>query len=144
MDVTLITDGAAGSALAAGRIDAVIVGSDRIARNGDVCNKIGTYPLAVLARRHGVPLLRRGPSDDLRPRPGPPGPRCRSRTVPRTRLTAGLGSRGEAPGIPAENPAFDVTPAELVTAIVTDAGVVEAPDRARVEKLLRGAGRIAD
>ena len=95
----------------------MVVGADRIAANGDVANKIGTYPLAVLAARHEHPLLRGGAALDARS--GHPGRRraSRSRSATRPRLGAGIAGR---------QPAFDVTPAELVDGIFTEAGVLEA------------------
>jgi methylthioribose-1-phosphate isomerase len=126
VDHTLLADGAAGSLIAAGRVDVVLVGADRIAANGDVANKVGTYPLAVLAARHGVPLYVVAPTSsiDLSTSDGTAVPieeRAADEvaTVRGTRI-APLGTR-------VHNPAFDVTPAELVTAIVTEEGVLRPP-----------------
>ncbi len=115
----VVVDGAAGSLMAAGEIDVVITGADRIAANGDTANKIGTYGLAVLAAAHGIPFYIAAPSstvdwgvasgDDIPIEFRKPG-----------ELAA-------APGAEVVNPAFDVTPAELITAIVTDAGVLRPP-----------------
>ncbi len=123
---TLIADGAAGSLLASGRVDAVLVGADRIAANGDTANKIGTYPLAVLAARHGVPFYVCAPlsSVDLATADGSTIPiELRSEdeifNVGPTRIAPRFGK--------AWNPAFDVTPAELISGIVTEEGVLRAP-----------------
>ena len=121
--VTVIPDAAAASALAAGRVDAVIAGCDRVAANGDVANKIGTYALAVLARHHGVPFYVAGPQTTIDP-DTPTGAEIvvEQRSPDEVRTASGLGAE-----IDAWNPAFDVTPSELITAIVTDAGVLAAP-----------------
>jgi methylthioribose-1-phosphate isomerase len=110
---TVIADSAAGSLMAAGEVDCVVTGADRIAANGDTANKIGTYSLAVLARHHAVPMYVVAPSStvDLETPDGT--------AIPiEERDPAEITSR-----FPARNPAFDVTPAELITAIVTEAGV---------------------
>jgi len=114
---TVIADGAAGSLMAAGDVDCVVTGADRIAANGDTANKIGTYPLAVLARHHGVPMYIVAPTSTLDPATPDGG------AIPiEERDPAEITSR-----FPARNPAFDVTPAELITAIVTEAGVHRPP-----------------
>jgi methylthioribose-1-phosphate isomerase len=114
---TLIADSAAGALLASGEVDCVFVGADRIAANGDTANKVGTYPLAVLASRHGVPFYVVAPTS----------------TIDRS-LDSGAGipieerdPREVSSRFAAWNPAFDVTPAELITAIVTEHGVHRAP-----------------
>ncbi|HEY7018403.1 MAG TPA: S-methyl-5-thioribose-1-phosphate isomerase, partial [Gaiellaceae bacterium] len=114
---TVIADSAAGGLLAGGGVDCVFVGADRIAANGDTANKVGTYPLAVLAARHGVPFYVVAPSSsvDLG--------RATGAEIPiEERDPAEISSR-----FPAWNPAFDVTPAELIAAIVTEHGVHRAP-----------------
>jgi methylthioribose-1-phosphate isomerase len=124
----LIVDGAAGHFLARGRIDAVVVGADRIARNGDVANKVGTYALAVLARRHGVPFYVAAPLSTFDPAT-PTG-----EAIPIEERGAGEVLGTWAPeGARAANPAFDVTPAELVEAYLTDRGVMRGTDLARPE-----------
>jgi methylthioribose-1-phosphate isomerase len=121
--VTVIPDSAAASALAAGRVDAVIAGCDRVAANGDVANKIGTYALAVLARHHGVPFYVAGPQTTIDPQTATGAEIVvEQRSPDEVRTASGLGD-----DVDAWNPAFDVTPAELITAIVTDAGVLAAP-----------------
>lgn len=113
----LIADSSAGTLMARGLVDRVVVGADRIAANGDVANKVGTYPLAVLAARHGVPFYVAAPVSTV-----DPATACGDAIPIEERDGAEL-----APGLPALNLAFDVTPAELITAIVTEAGVLEAP-----------------
>jgi methylthioribose-1-phosphate isomerase len=134
IDVTLITDSTAASVLAKGGIDAVLVGADRIARNGDVANKIGTYGVALLAREHGVPFYVVAPLSTFDP-DTPDGA-----SIPIEERAAGEVAAPE--GVRVFNPAFDVTPARLVTGIVTEVGVIEKPDRGRVEDALRRGGRL--
>jgi len=133
--VTLLPDVAAGHLMARSRIDLVIVGADRVAANGDVANKIGTFPLAVLAARHGIPFYVACPVStlDLSIEAGSAIPiEERGREE-----VAGYGAETWAPdGVPVFNPAFDVTPAELVTALITEAGVVRKPDRASLRALV--------
>ncbi len=122
----ILPDVAAGALLASGTIDAVLVGADRIAANGDTANKIGTYPLAVLAARHGVPFLVCAPlsSVDLETADGSGIPIEERRESEVLELG---GVRIAPPGASAWNPAFDVTPAELITAIVTEEGALRPP-----------------
>ena len=124
--VTVVTDSTAGPLMRAGEVDLVVVGADRIAGNGDVANKIGTYTLAVLAREHGVPFYVAAPRStvDLATPDGAAIPiEERSREE-----VAVLGGRTLVPeGVPVHHPAFDVTPAGLVTGIVTEVGVATAP-----------------
>jgi methylthioribose-1-phosphate isomerase len=113
----VVADSAAGSLMAQGRVDRVVVGADRIAANGDVANKVGTYPLAVLADRHGVPFYVAAPVSTIDPA-----------TPDGSAIPIEERDPGEVlAGGDAFNPAFDVTPAELVTAIVTEAGVLTPP-----------------
>jgi methylthioribose-1-phosphate isomerase len=113
----VVADSAAGSLMARGQVDRIVVGADRIAANGDVANKVGTYPLAVLADRHGIPFYVAAPLSTIDPAT-PDGA-----AIPiEERDPAEVLAEGDA-----FNPAFDVTPAELVTAIVTEAGVLEPP-----------------
>jgi methylthioribose-1-phosphate isomerase len=113
----VIVDAAAGSLMADGEVDCVLVGADRIAANGDTANKVGTYPLAVLAAQHGLPFYVVAPTSTIDPRT-PSG----DAIVIEQREAAEVTQR-----FPARNPAFDVTPAGLITAIVTEAGVHRAP-----------------
>jgi len=121
--VTLVTDGMVGALLASGRIGAVVVGTDRTAANGDVANKIGTYTIAVLARRHGVPFYVAAPTSsiDLDCASGADIPIEQRGEKEVTHIG---GRRIAAHGVSVFHPAFDVTPAELVTAIFTESGVV--------------------
>ena len=131
---TLIPDVRAGSLLAEGAVDCVVVGADRVAANGDVANKVGTYPLAVLARHHRVPFYVAAPVStvDLACRTGADIPI--ERRPPEE--VAELGGRRLAPaGMDVDNRAFDVTPADLVTAIVTEEGVVRPPYPAGLARL---------
>ena len=134
--VTLLTDGAAASRMARGDIGWVIVGSDRIAANGDVANKIGTYSLAVVARHHGVKVMVAAPTStvDMSVAGGEEIP-IESRD-PAEVLQCG-GTQVGAPGVGAWNPVFDVTPASLVDAIVTEKGVVLLPDAKKMADLMR-------
>ncbi len=124
--VTLITDSMAGALMGQGRVDLVIVGADRIAANGDVANKIGTYALAVLARAHTIPFYVAAPSStvDLATASGDKIPL--EERDPDEVVTIG-GKRIAPEGVGALHPAFDVTPAELITAIVTEWGVLRPP-----------------
>ena len=125
--VTLITDSMAASLMAKGTIVAVVVGADRIARNGDVANKIGTYGVACLARMHEIPFYVAAPwsTVDLACESGAHIP-IEAR---RADEVTGFGGRPTAPhGVAVENPSFDVTPARLVTAIMTERGVVAPAD----------------
>ena len=114
---TVIVDGAAGGLMATGQVDCVVVGADRIATTGDTANKVGTYPLAVLAAHHGLPFYVVAPTSTIDP-DTPSG----EEIVIEERAAAEV-----TPRFPARNPAFDVTPAVLVTAIVTEVGVHRAP-----------------
>ena len=129
--VTLLAEGAAAYLMQQGKVQWVIVGSDRIAANGDVANKIGTYSLAVAARHHGVKFMVAAPTStvDMSIASGKDIP-IESRTA--DELLTIKGQRIAADGAEAWNPVFDVTPAELVDAIVTERGVVEQPDRAKM------------
>lgn len=132
--VTLITDNMAGHLMAHGEIDAVIVGTDRVAANGDVANKIGTYMVAVLAARHGIPFYVACPLStiDLSVATGHDIP-IEERAA--REVTGFRDTQWAAQGVRVRNPSFDVTPAELVTAIITEKGVVHAPDRAQLQAL---------
>jgi methylthioribose-1-phosphate isomerase len=123
---TLITDSMAASLMRAARVDLVLVGADRIARNGDFANKIGTYPLAVLARHHGVPFYCCAPSSTI-DHDVPDGDAIPIEQRSGDEVTT-IAGRAIAPaGVATFNPAFDVTPARYVTGFVTDRGVVQPP-----------------
>jgi len=126
IEVTVLTDNAAASLLRRERIDAVLVGADRIAANGDVANKIGTYPLAVLARRHGVPFYVLAPTSTVDPAT-PDGAAIPIEERGAVEIRRGFGRLTAPEDVPTYSPAFDVTPADLVDAIVTDRGVHYPP-----------------
>jgi methylthioribose-1-phosphate isomerase len=124
--VTVVADVMAGSLLASGDVDVVVVGADRIAANGDIANKIGTYPLAVLAREHGVPFIVAAPTStiDLET---PSGSAIPVEERPGDEVVVIAGERIAPMGVGAANRAFDITPARLVTAIVTEHSVLRPP-----------------
>jgi methylthioribose-1-phosphate isomerase len=123
---TLITDNAAASFMARGEIDRVVVGADRVAANGDVANKIGTYGLAVLAGAHGLPFVVAAPTSTI-DLGAPDGTAIPIEERDASEVTH-IGGRRIAPdGILVRNPAFDVTPHRLISAIVTEAGVARPP-----------------
>ncbi|MEV8038777.1 S-methyl-5-thioribose-1-phosphate isomerase [Streptomyces sp. NPDC002742] len=136
MAYTLLTDNAAGSLFAAGEVDAVLIGADRIAADGSVANKVGSYPLAVLARYHHVPFIVVAPVTTIDPdtpdgasieveqRAGHEVTEITAPQVPMAGVEPGGGIPVAPLGTQAYNPAFDVTPPELITAIVTEEGVV--------------------
>lgn len=134
--VTVITDSMAGSVMQAGKVQAVIVGADRITANGDVANKIGTFPLAVLARYHNLPFFVAAPHStfDLALSDGRAIPIEHRRAE---EVTCGFGLPTAPAGCDVFNPAFDVTPAELITAIITDLGVIESPNLQSVSAVIR-------
>lgn len=122
IDVTLICDNMAAMVMAQGKVQAVIVGTDRVAANGDVANKIGTYGVAVLAHAHGIPFYVAAPlsSVDLHT---PTGAEIPIEERPANEITNGFGRQTAPDGIKVYNPAFDVTPARYITAIVTETGI---------------------
>jgi len=147
IDVTLITDSMAGHFFQKETFDAVIVGADRIAANGDTANKIGTYPVAVLANAHAVPFYVAAPLStiDLQCTSGNDIP-IEERSASEVTDTLGWDEHGQrhrvrvAPaGIAVRHPAFDVTPARLITAIITDRGVCRAPYHDSLAALFEGA-----
>jgi methylthioribose-1-phosphate isomerase len=126
----LITDNMVASRLRRGDVACALVGADRIAANGDVANKIGTYPLALAARAHGVPFYVLAPTSTVDPAT-PDGAAIPIEERASQEVTGWRGVRSAPDGVEAWNPAFDVTPAELITAIVTDRGVLAPPDVSR-------------
>lgn len=128
IDVSIITDSTAAAAMAQKRITAVITGSDRIAANGDVANKIGTYSVAVLARHHGIPFVVAAPTSTI-DRNCPTGADIPIEHRAVEEITDGFGRRTAPAGAKAFSPAFDVTPAELVTALITERGVIRPVNR---------------
>ena len=135
--VTLIADNMAGHLMQRKRVDLVVVGADRIARNGDVANKIGTYTLAVLAKEHNIPFYVAAPIStiDLSLKSGEEIP-IEERSPEEVTTWAGIPT---APvGVSAANPVFDVTPARYITAIITDRGVARPPFGPSLEELASG------
>ena len=132
---TLITDNMAGHLMSRNEVDLVIVGADRIAANGDTANKIGTYTLAVLARRHGLPFYVAAPLSTF-DRSMANGSLIPIEERPADEVTGYRGQRWAPERVAVRNPAFDVTPAELITAIICEKGVVQAPTRERLQPLI--------
>lgn len=126
--VTVLTDGMAASLMRAGQVDLVLVGADRIAANGDVANKIGTYGVAVAAHHHGIPFYVCAPASTIDPAT-PDGAAIVIEQRDRDEVARWGGVTTVPDGVPVHNPAFDVTPAALVTAIITDTGVHRPPYR---------------
>ncbi|WP_336774249.1 S-methyl-5-thioribose-1-phosphate isomerase [Paenibacillus sp. MMO-58] len=134
IDVTLICDNMAGHVMSKGWVNAVIVGTDRVAANGDVANKIGTYSVAVLAKAHGIPFYVACPLStiDLNT---PTGAEIPIEERNAEEITEGFGKRTAPQGVKVYNPAFDITPNEYVTAIITEKGIIEAPFDVNLKKL---------
>ncbi len=132
---TLITDGMAGHLMSTGEVDVIVVGADRIAANGDVANKIGTYGLAVLAKRHGIPFYVAAPLSTFDPKI-PDGSHIPIEERPAAEVTGYGATRWAPQGVSVRNPAFDVTPADLITGIITEKGVVLSPDREKLQALM--------
>jgi methylthioribose-1-phosphate isomerase len=123
---SLVTDSSVGRLMAAGLVDRVIVGADRIAANGDVANKIGSYTIAVVAARHGIPFYVAAPTSTI-DHATPTGAEVPIEERPAEEVTTFAGSTVAPVGTQARNWAFDITPAELVSAIITEFGVLEPP-----------------
>jgi methylthioribose-1-phosphate isomerase len=123
---TVISDNMAGVMMKQGKIGAIVVGADRIAANGDVANKIGTYTVAILAKEHGIPFYVAAPIStvDLA---CPDGSKIPIEQRDGKEVTHIAGKQMVPDGVGVENPAFDVTPAKYVAAIVTEKGVARAP-----------------
>ena len=132
--VTLIADNMAGVMMAQGKIQAVIVGADRIAANGDTANKIGTYTVAILAKEHGIPMYIAAPFStvDLET---PDGSGIPIEQRASTEVTHIAGKQMAPTGVRVENPAFDVTPARYIAAIITERGVATAPFQKSLQQL---------
>jgi methylthioribose-1-phosphate isomerase len=135
---TVISDNMSGAMMRQGKIGAVIVGADRIAANGDVANKIGTYTVAVLAKEHGIPFYVAAPIStvDLET---PDGGKIPIEQRNAAEVTTIAGKVMTPQGVQIENPAFDVTPAKYVTAIVTERGIAKAPYEQSLAGLVKGA-----
>jgi methylthioribose-1-phosphate isomerase len=132
---TLITDNMAGHLMSKGEVDLAIVGADRIAANGDAANKIGTYMVAVLARRHRLPFYVAAPTSTFDPAIAD-GSSIVIEERPAQEVTGYRGVRWAPEGVAVRNPAFDVTPAELITGIICERGVVLEPNRERIQALI--------
>jgi methylthioribose-1-phosphate isomerase len=137
IDVTLICDSMAAFVMRQGKIDGVIVGADRIAANGDTANKIGTYAVAVLAKAHNIPFYAAAPTStfDLTLSDGTMIP-IEERSA--DEICEGFGKRTAPTGVKVYNPAFDVTPAELIDGIITERGIIAPVHRRNVEGMIRG------
>jgi methylthioribose-1-phosphate isomerase len=135
---TLITDSMAGHMMASGEVDVIVVGADRIAANGDVANKIGTYALAVLAKRHAIPFYVAAPLSTFDPKI-PDGSHITIEERPAGEVTGYRDVRWAPQGVRVRNPAFDVTPAELITGIICEKGVILSPDRKSLQALMSTA-----
>ncbi len=135
---TLITDNMAGWLMAQGKIDLAIVGADRIAANGDVANKIGTYSLAVLCRAHGIPFYVAAPLSTI-DLATPTGKEIPIEQRPFTEVIAFQGRPVAPKGMAALNPAFDVTPHSFVKAIITEKGIAQRPFKFHLKKFFRSA-----
>jgi methylthioribose-1-phosphate isomerase len=134
VDVTLICDSMAAVVMSKGIIDAVIVGCDRVAANGDTANKIGTYGLAVLAKAHNIPFYIAGPTSTI-DMDTPSGNEIPIEERKAEEITCGFGRRTAPEGVKTFNPAFDVTPNRLITAIITEKGIVKQPYDKELKKL---------
>ncbi|MGH3329111.1 MAG: s-methyl-5-thioribose-1-phosphate isomerase, partial [Streptomycetales bacterium] len=135
---SVLPDGAAGALLASGQVDLVLVGADRIAADGSVANKIGTYVLAVLARHHGVPFVVVAPVSTIDPAT-PDGRAIVVEQRAAEEVTGFAGRPTAPPGSAVYNPAFDVTPPELVSALVTERGMARPVDEVTVARLYGSA-----
>lgn len=138
IDVTLITDNMAGYFMKKGMIDAVIVGTDRTMANGDVANKIGTYSVAVLAHVHRIPFYVAAPTSTI-DLSCPNGEACPIEERDPAEVTHIFGKRIAPKGVKVFNPAFDVTPAKYVSAIITENGVARRPYKNSLKKLVLGS-----
>ena len=132
---TLICDSMAAQVMREGRVQAVVTGADRIAANGDSANKIGTYSLAVLARAHGIPFYIAAPSStfDLSIESGDQIP-IEERDA--SEITHGFGRQTAPEGVQVYNPAFDVTPADYIEAIITERGIIRPVDEENIKLVL--------
>lgn len=136
VDVTLICDSMAAQVMKEGKIDSVIVGADRIAANGDVANKIGTYGVAVLAQAHHIPFYVAAPFSTI-DMAIPTGEQIPIEERNPSEVTDGFGRRTAPEGVNVYNPAFDVTPASFIAGIITERGIAYAPYRETLATLAR-------
>jgi methylthioribose-1-phosphate isomerase len=135
VECTLICDSMAGHVMHSGNVQAVITGADRIAANGDAANKIGTYSVAVLARAHGIPFYIAAPTStfDMSLASGTEIP---IEQRPGSEIVQGFGKSTAPEDVHVYNPAFDVTPAELITGIITERGIIQSPTADRIAALV--------
>ena len=134
--VTLISDNMSGHLMSHGEIDAIVVGTDRVAGNGDVANKIGTYMVAVLAQRHNIPFYVACPLSTI-DRSISSGKDIPIEERPEDEITGYRDCQWAAKGVKVRNPAFDVTPAELVTGLITEKGVILGPTTEKINELFK-------
>ena len=132
--VTLISDNMSGHLMSHGEVDAIVVGTDRVAGNGDVANKIGTYMVAVLAKRHNIPFYVACPLSTI-DRSILSGADIPIEERPNSEVTGFQDMQWAAKGVSVRNPAFDVTPADLVTGLITEKGVVLNPSKEKIDLL---------
>jgi methylthioribose-1-phosphate isomerase len=135
---TVLCDNMAGALMRQGRIQAVIVGADRIAANGDTANKIGTYTVAVLAKEHGIPFYVAAPLSTI-DLATPHGDQIPIEQRAATEVTHSNGKQMTPNGASIQNPAFDVTPAKYITAIITEHGVLRAPYTQSIQQMAASA-----
>ncbi len=142
IEVTVICDSAAAQVMREGKVQAVVVGADRIAANGDVANKIGTYGVAVLAKAHGIPFYVAAPTStfDLTL---DCGQRIPIEHRPAEEITHGFGQPTAPAGVAAYNPAFDVTPADLIAALICEHGIISPPNSGTIAALISPNSREA-
>ncbi|MBU0718915.1 MAG: S-methyl-5-thioribose-1-phosphate isomerase [Planctomycetes bacterium] len=143
INVTFLCDSMAGALMKSGKVDLVITGADRIAANGDVANKIGTYSLAVLAKAHGIPFYVAAPTSTFDPST-PDGAAIPIEYRDPDEIRRGFGPLTAPADVPCYSPAFDVTPAELIRGIVTDRGLVQPPTRESLAEVIGGSGSCRD
>ena len=134
--VTLISDNMSGHLMSHGEVDAIVVGTDRVAGNGDVANKIGTYMVAVLAKRHNIPFYVACPLSTI-DRSISSGAEIPIEERPISEVTGYQDMQWAAKGVSVRNPAFDVTPVDLVTGLITEKGVVLRPNTEKIETLFK-------
>ncbi len=139
IETTLITDNMAGSLMQAGEVDLVVVGADRVAINGDVANKIGTDSVAVLARENEIPFYVAIPTSTIDP-DCPDGAGIPIEERPASEVTELFGVRIAPAGVKVRNPAFDITPARYVRAIITENGIATPPYEKSLRQMLKGGG----
>jgi eIF-2B alpha/beta/delta-like uncharacterized protein len=133
IDTTLITDGMIGTVFREGRVDCCVVGADRILRTGHVINKIGTYTMAIAAKHHGIPFYSVAPMSTVDMETNPEDVVIEERDPDEIRVINGIPVT--VPTAKVYNPAFDMTPPELMTAIITDKGVVREPNEEKMQAL---------